>query len=152
MSGSLNKVMLIGHLGRDPEVRYTGSGTPVANLRIATNERRRSQSGEWEEQTEWHQVVCFGKTAEIAGQYLSKGRQVYIEGRLQTRKWEDKEGQQRYSTEIIANQLTMLGGGSGGSGGGGPRRGGGGPSGAGGDAEEDYGSYGGGPEDDDIPF
>ncbi|MCB0221577.1 MAG: single-stranded DNA-binding protein, partial [Chrysiogenetes bacterium] len=130
MAGSLNKVMLIGHLGKDPEVRYTGSGMPVANFSIATNERRKAQDGNWEDRTEWHDIVVFGKLADICGQYLSKGRQVYIEGRLQTRNWTDKEGQKRYRTEIIANEMTMLGGPGGGGGGGAPRGGGGGGGGA----------------------
>ncbi|MEW6776716.1 MAG: single-stranded DNA-binding protein [Bdellovibrionota bacterium] len=110
MAGSLNKVMLIGHLGKDPEIRYTGSGTAVANFSIATNDRRKNQQGEWEDHTEWHDIVAFGKLADICGQYLAKGRQVFIEGRLQTRKWQDKQGQNRKTTEIIAANMTMLGG------------------------------------------
>ena len=144
--------MLIGHLGKDPEVRYTGSGMPVANFSIATNERRKSQDGNWEDRTEWHDIVVFGKLADICGQYLSKGRQVYIEGRLQTRNWTDKEGQKRYRTEIIANEMTMLGGPGGGGGGGAPRGGGGGGS-RNDDAPPYDGPMGGSvADDDDIPF
>lgn len=114
---SLNKAMLIGHLGADPEMRYTQSGTAVANLRIATNENWTDKSGQRQERTEWHRVVTFGRTAENVGKYLKKGRQVYIEGRLQTRDWEDRDGNKRYTTEIVANTITFLGGGSGGGGG-----------------------------------
>jgi single-strand DNA-binding protein len=110
MSKGLNKVMLIGRLGSDPEIKQTGGGTLVANLSVATNHSRKNQAGEWEDETEWHRVVLFGKTAEVAQQYLRKGSQVYIEGRLQTRKWQDKEGNDRYMTEIIANEMQMLGG------------------------------------------
>lgn len=112
MARGINKVILIGNLGQDPEVRYTAGGNAVANLRIATTEAwRDKQTGEQKENTEWHTVVFFGKTAEIASQYLKKGRQVYVEGRLQTRKWQDKSGNDRYSTEIIGNDMQMLGGG-----------------------------------------
>lgn len=118
MARGINKVILIGNLGQDPDVRYTAGGTAVANLRIATSESwRDKQTGEQRENTEWHTVVLFGKTAEIASQYLKKGRQVYIEGRLQTRKWQDKEGNERYSTEVVANDMQMLGGAGGGGGG-----------------------------------
>ena len=110
---AINKVILVGNLGHDPELRYTGNQTPVCNFRIATSDRRKDQSGNWVDHTEWHSVVAFGKTAENCSQYLSKGRQVYIEGRLQTRKWQDKEGKDRYSTEIIANTVQFLGGGKG---------------------------------------
>ncbi len=114
MARGINKVILIGNLGRDPEVRYTAGGSAVANLRIATTESwRDKQSGEKKEATEWHSVVLFGKTAEIAGEYLKKGRTVYIEGRLQTRKYQDKDGQERYSTEVVASDMQMLGGGEG---------------------------------------
>lgn len=112
---SVNKVILIGNLGRDPEVRYMPSGDAVANITIATTETWKDKSGEKQEQTEWHRVAMFGKTAEIAGEYLKKGSQVYIEGRLQTRKWTDKEGQERYTTEIRADRMQMLGSRSGGS-------------------------------------
>jgi len=106
---SVNKVILIGNLGRDPEVRYMPSGDAVANITIATTETWKDKSGEKQEQTEWHRVAMFGKTAEIAGEYLKKGSQVYIEGKLQTRKWTDKEGQERYTTEIRADRMQMLG-------------------------------------------
>lgn len=108
---SLNKVSLIGNLGADPETRTTGSGSVVANLRVATNERRKAQgSDEWEDHTEWHAVVCFGKLAENVGQYLRKGRQVYVEGKLRTRKWQDKDGNDRWTTEIWADVVLFLGG------------------------------------------
>ena len=106
---SLNRVILLGNLGKDPEVRYTQGGTTVANLRIATNERRPDGQGGWKDETEWHSVVLFGKQADLAKQYLSKGRTVLIEGSLRTRQWQDKEGQTRYTTEIVADQMTMLG-------------------------------------------
>jgi single-strand DNA-binding protein len=105
----VNKVILIGNLGADPEVKFLGSGTQVANFRIATTENRANRSGEKVSITEWHRIVAFGRLAEICGQYLNKGKQVYIEGRLRTRSWEDKEGNRRYTTEIIANQMQMLG-------------------------------------------
>lgn len=110
---AVNKVILIGNLGADPELRYTGNQTPVCSLRIATSERRKDASGNWSEHTEWHSVVAFGKTAENSAQYLQKGRQVFIEGKLQTRKWQDKEGKDRYTTEILANTIQFLGGGKG---------------------------------------
>lgn len=112
---SVNKVILVGNLGRDPEVRYMPSGDAMANLNLATTDTWKDKSGEKQEKTEWHRVVMFGKTAEIAGEYLKKGSQVYIEGRLQTRKWTDKEGQERYTTEIVADRMQMLGSRSGGS-------------------------------------
>ncbi len=105
----LNKVTVIGNLGRDPEVRHTQSGTAVCNLRIGVTERRK-EGENWIDHTEWFSVVCFGKTAENAHRFLKKGRQIYVEGRLQTRSWVDKEGQTRYTTEIVANQLLFLGG------------------------------------------
>ncbi len=148
----LNKVMLIGNLGRDPEVRSTPSGQPVASFTLATNRRWKDKSGTRQEQTEWHNIVVWGRQAEIAGQYLTKGKQIYVEGRLQTRSWEDKQsGEKRYRTEIVCDNFQMLGGRGGGDfdsghaaqpgpaephydeGGGGP-------------------GYGGGTEDDDIPF
>nr|WP_298059229.1 single-stranded DNA-binding protein [uncultured Halomonas sp.] len=111
MAGTVNKTILIGNLGQDPEVRFTPSGTAVANLSIATTDSwMDKQSGQRQERTEWHRVVLFNKTAEIAQQYLKKGAKVYIEGRLQTRKWQDQDGQDRYSTEIVANDMQMLGG------------------------------------------
>lgn len=119
---SLNKVMLIGNLGKDPEVRYTPSGTAVASFSIATSDRVKSKSGEWEDRTEWHNVVLWGRTAEIAGEYLAKGKTVYIEGRLQTRKWQDRDGRDRWSTEVVGEKMQMLG--ARGEGGGGGRSGG----------------------------
>ena len=107
---SVNKVILIGNLGKDPELKFLPSGQPVANFPIATSEKWKDKStGETKEQTEWHNIIMFGKLAEIAGQYLKKGSSVFIEGRLQTRKWQDKTGQDRYTTEIIANEMKMLG-------------------------------------------
>src|ERR1700688_3049120 len=118
MARGINKVILIGNLGADPETRAMPSGTTVANLRIATSESwRDKQSGEQQERTEWHRVALFGRRAEIAGEYLRKGSQVYIEGSLRTRKWQDKQGNERYSTEIIGNERQMVGGRSGGGGG-----------------------------------
>ncbi|HEY8053794.1 MAG TPA: single-stranded DNA-binding protein [Steroidobacteraceae bacterium] len=174
MARGINKVILIGNLGADPETRAMPSGTTVANLRIATSESwRDKQSGEQQERTEWHRVALFGRLAEIAGEYLKKGSQVYIEGSLRTRKWQDKQGNERYSTEIIGNELQMLGGrggagaGAGGGAEGGARAGGGAGAAAHAYAEESGGgaghggsgsaggggSKGGGEEfDDDIPF
>ena len=114
MAGGVNKVILIGHLGRDPEVRYTSSGGAVANFSIATTESWNDKSGQKQERTEWHKISVWGKLAELCGQYLNKGRQVYVEGRLQTREWNDKEGQKRYTTEIVAQNIQLLGGGQGG--------------------------------------
>lgn len=111
---SVNKVILIGNLGSDPDVRYTPSGTAVANFNIATNESWTNKEGTREERTEWHRIVCWNRTAELCGEYLSKGRTVYIEGRLQTREWEDKEGQKRYTTEVVAQSVKFLGGRNGG--------------------------------------
>ena len=112
---SVNKVILIGNLGKDPEVRYLPSGDAVANISIATTETWKDKGGEKQEKTEWHRVSMFSKLAEIAGEYLKKGSQVYIEGRLETRKWTDKEGHERYTTEIRADRMQMLGSRSGGS-------------------------------------
>ena len=171
MARGINKVILIGNLGADPETRAMPSGATVANLRIATTENwKDKQSGENKERTEWHTVAMFGRLGEIAGEYLKKGSKVYIEGSLRTRKWQDKQGNDRYTTEIIANEMQMLdsrGGGGMGGGGGGDYGGGGGggggrsrqqnnapddfdqgPSGGGGN---DKGG-GGGEFDDDIPF
>jgi single-strand DNA-binding protein len=106
----VNKVILIGNLGRDPEIRYTRDGTAVANLNLATSDSWNDAQGQRQERTEWHRVVAWGKLAEIAKEYLGKGRQVFIEGRLQTRSWEDKDGNKRYTTEIKADQMVMLGG------------------------------------------
>ena len=117
---SVNKVIVLGNLGRDPEVRYTPNGSAVCNLRIATTRNWKSKdSGEKMEETEWHSVVLYDRQAEIAGEYLKKGRPVYIEGRLKTRKWTDKEGAEKYTTEIICDSMQLLGGREGGGGGGG---------------------------------
>jgi len=147
MARGVNKVILIGHLGRDPEVRYTPSGSAVANVSLATSEGWKDKTtGEQQERTEWHRVVFFSRLAEIVGEYLKKGSQVYVEGRLQTRKWQDKSGQDRYTTEIIANDMQMLGsrGESTGSFGGGKES----------PQPEPAGGPSGGSEefDDDIPF
>jgi len=107
---SVNKVILLGNLGRDPETRYTTGGDAVTNLRIATTETWKDKSGDKQEKTEWHSVVLFGRQAEIAGEYLKKGRSVYIEGRLQTRKYTDKEGVEKYATEIVGDRMQLLGG------------------------------------------
>jgi len=143
---------LIGNLGADPEVRYTAGGSAVANIRLATAETWRDrESGEQQERTEWHRVVFFSRLAEIVGEYLKKGSQVYIEGRLQTRKWQDKEGNDRYTTEIVANEMQMLGGrGGGGDGGSSFDSGGGARSGSSGSStasEPPMDEF-----DDDIPF
>ncbi|HET6433348.1 single-stranded DNA-binding protein [Dyella sp.] len=179
MARGINKVILVGNLGADPEVRYTSSGTAITSLSVATSESwTDKQSGEKQERTEWHRVKLFGRLAEIAGEYLKKGRQVYIEGSLRTDKYTDKAGVEKYSTDIVANEMQMLGGGSEGGGmgggggggfqqrsqGGGGRQGGGGGGGgnrSGGDynrggndmprqapAPADNGSF----DDDDIPF
>ncbi len=137
---SLNKVMLIGNLGADPEVRYTASGSSVANFRIATTEVWKDREGERQERTEWHRIVVWGKTAEHCGEYLSKGRSVYVEGRIQNREWEDKEGNRRWTTEINADRVTFLGSRNDGGGGGGGDYGGGG----GGGSRNDGGGGGGG--------
>ncbi len=154
MARGVNKAILIGNLGRDPEIRYSPSGAAVANVNIATTDSwRDKQSGEQQERTEWHRIVFFGRLAEIVGEYLKKGSQVYVEGRIQTRKWQDKEGNDRYTTEIVANDMQMLGGRGGGSGGGSNE-----------DYNQDAGYSGGGSSssssssgasedfDDDIPF
>jgi single-strand DNA-binding protein len=106
----VNKVILIGRLGADPEVKYLSNGTTVANFRMATSENRVSKTGEKTTMTEWHRIVAFGRLAEICGEYLNKGKQVYIEGRLRTRSWQDREGNKKWITEITANQMQMLGG------------------------------------------
>jgi single-strand DNA-binding protein len=138
---SINKVILIGNLGRDPELRYTQGGQAVANFTLATNERFSTKDGDKQERTEWHRIVAWGRTGELCAQYLAKGRSVYIEGRLQTREWEDKEGQKRRTTEIVANTVQFLGGrGEGGSGG---------PASSIGDGGFDAG---GPPPPDDVPF
>lgn len=141
MARGINKAIVVGNLGRDPEVRYSANGNAIANVTLATTDSwKDKQSGERQEKTEWHRVVFFGRLAEIAGEYLKKGSQVYVEGRLQTRKWEDRDGNERYTTEIVAADMQMLGG-------------------RGGDASSsappDYGQADaapGGDFDDDIPF
>ena len=153
MAGGVNKVILVGRLGADPDMRYTPSGQGVCELRVATSESWNDKNGQRQERTEWHRVVVWGKRAEICSKYLSKGRQVYIEGRIQTRNYDDKEGNKRYITEVIANDVQFLGGGRDG---GGREK-----------ADEapappndaDFGGYGGGGgggggggPDDDIPF
>jgi single-strand DNA-binding protein len=106
---SVNKVILVGNLGKDPEVRYTASGTAVANFTLATSERFKDRDGNPQERTEWHNIVAWRQLAEICGKYLVKGKQVYIEGKIQTRAWEDRDGNKRYTTEIVADQMQMLG-------------------------------------------
>jgi single-strand DNA-binding protein len=111
MARGVNKAIIVGTLGRDPEVKYTAGGSAVANISVATNENWKDKTtGENVERTEWHRIVMFGKLAEIAGQYLKKGSQAYFEGKIQTRKWQDQSGQDRYTTEIVANEMQMLGG------------------------------------------
>ena len=158
---SVNKVILVGNLGRDPEIKYTQSNVPVANFSIATSESWKDKnSGEWQEKTEWHRVVAWRHLAERAERYLKKGKQVYVEGRLETRKWTGQDGQEKYTTEIIADQLMLLGrreegeGGGGGGGYDGPSRGGrpsGGGGGGGGFAPEPMRDPG-PSDDDDLPF
>jgi single-strand DNA-binding protein len=154
---SVNKVILIGNLGRDPEVRYMPDGQAIANVSVATTDTWKDKAGEKQERTEWHRVAFFGKLAEIVGEYLKKGNPIYVEGRLQTRKWQDKEGQERYTTEIVADRMQMLGGRGGGAGmsGGAPM--------SGGEAPPERSNPGAGPAqkpsgskfddfEDDIPF
>src|SRR3954468_5096642 len=120
MSKSVNKVILVGNLGKDPEVKYTPSGMAVAKFSLATNDRFKDKEGNWQDRTEWHNLVAFQRTAEIVGEYLKKGRTVYVEGKLQTSSWEDKEtGAKKYKTEIVVNELVLLGGGQRGDSGGG---------------------------------
>jgi single-strand DNA-binding protein len=121
MAKSVNKVILVGNLGKDPEVKYTPSGVPVAKFSLATNERFKDKSGEWQDRTEWHNIIAWQRLAEIVGEYVKKGSKIYIEGRLQTSSWEDKQsGEKKYRTEVVASDLVLLGGrGEGGSGGGG---------------------------------
>jgi single-strand DNA-binding protein len=169
MAGGVNKVILVGHLGADPDMRYTPSGQGVCELRLATSESWNDKNGQRQERTEWHRIVVWGKRAEVCSKYLAKGRQVFVEGRIQTRTYDDKDGNKRYITEIIANDVQFLGGGRDGAGGGGAGAGGGGGGGARGgrddgppppsDGEPGYGGGGyggggggGGGPDDDIPF
>lgn len=105
---SLNKVMLIGNLGKDPELRYTASGTAVANFSLATSDKFKDKGGEWQERVEWHNIQAWDKLAEICGEYLAKGKTIYLEGRIQTRKWQDSSGNDRYTTEIVAEKMQML--------------------------------------------
>ena len=141
--GSVNKVILVGNLGRDAELRYTPGGAAVSTLNLATTEVWNDKQGQKQEKTEWHRVILWGKQAESLQEYLTKGKQIYVEGRLQTRQWDDKDGNKRYTTEIKADRITLLGGGSGGRGGG-MERGGGGPA-----MEEPPAAP---LTDDDIPF
>jgi single-strand DNA-binding protein len=156
MARGVNKVIIVGNLGKDPETRYMPSGSAVTNLRIATTEAwKDKQSGEQQERTEWHAVAMFGRLAEIAAEYLRKGSQVYIEGKLRTRKWQDKEGKDRYTTEIVADEMQMLGSkGGGGASAGAPAMAGGGAGAAGGGGRAAVNDSGGPPGDfdDDIPF
>ena len=162
MARGINKVIIVGNVGGDPETRYMPSGSAVTNLTVATNESwKDKQTGEQKERTEWHRVAMFNRLAEIAAEYLRKGSQVYIEGKLRTRKWQDKSGQDRYTTEIIADEMQMLGGrGGSGSGGGGGGNFGGGSQGGDQGGGQSGGQGGGnappqpGPDDfdDDIPF
>ena len=147
--GSVNKAILVGNLGRDAEMRFTSGGTPVATVSLATTERFNDREGNKKEDTQWHRIVIWGKTAESLHEYLTKGKQIYVEGRLQTRQWDDKDGNKRYTTEIKADRITLLGGGGGG----------GGRSAGGGGGGMDRGASHGGDEppmepitDDDIPF
>ena len=158
--GSVNKVILIGNLGADPELKYTPSNRPLCNLRIATTEVFKDKSGQRQERTEWHRVTVWGDTAENCSKYLSKGRSVYVEGRLQTRSY-DKDGQKHYATDVVADRVVFLGGGGGGGAGGGEGRRGPGGSGGSGMSGGRGGGEGGGPDDadhgpppsdDDIPF
>lgn len=155
---SVNKTILVGNLGRDPEIRYTTNGSAVANINLATTRRYKGRDGQQHEETEWHRVVMFSRLAEIAGEYLRKGSQVYIEGRLQTRKWQDQNGQDRYTTEVVANEMQMLGGGGSGGGQGSGGSGQSAPSGSGQSGPQGGGSGGDAPPDfdqdfeDEIPF
>ena len=156
--GSVNKVILVGNLGRDAELRYTPGGAAVATINMATTEVWNDKAGQRQEKTEWHRVVLWGKTAESLNEYLTKGKQIYVEGRLQTRQWDDKDGNKRYTTEIRGDRVVLLGGGGGGGrGGGGGARGG--ASDSGGSGSGGGSDFGGpAPEgsapltDDDIPF
>jgi len=165
MAGGVNKVILIGNLGADPEVRFTPGGQAVANFRIATSDTWTDKNGQKQERTEWHRIVVWGKLAELCGEYLKKGRQCYVEGRLQTREWTDKENRKNYTTEVVANSVTFLGGRDGagaGMGGGGGRGASQGSRSQGpdydygapppGGMEEGGGMGGGGNGDEDIPF
>ncbi len=158
MAGGVNKVILVGNLGADPDMRYTPSGQGVCELRIATSESWNDKNGQRQERTEWHRVVVWGKRAEVCSKYLSKGRQVYVEGRIQTRSYDDKDGNKRYITEVIAADVQFLGGGGREGGAGGGARGGRSDDGPPPPGDGDFGGYGGGGggggggPDDDIPF
>jgi len=155
MAGGVNKVILVGYLGADPDMRYTPSGQGVCELRLATSESWNDKNGQRQERTEWHRVVVWGKRAEVCSKYLSKGRQVYVEGRIQTRTYDDKEGVKKYMTEIIAADVQFLGGGKGEGGGrkdDGPPPPDGDFGGYGGGSGSGGGGGGGGGPDDDIPF
>ena len=170
MAGGVNKVILVGNLGADPDMRFTPSGQGVCELRVATSESWNDKNGQRQERTEWHRIVVWGKRAEVCAKYLAKGRQVFVEGRIQTRTYDDKDGNKKYITEIIAADVQFLGGGGrdgaqgGGGGAGAPRGGGGGGAGGGPERDSpppsdgDFGGYGGGGggggggPDDDIPF
>ena len=157
MAGGVNKVILLGHLGADPDMRYTPSGQGVCELRVATSESWNDKNGQRQERTEWHRVVVWGKRAEVCSKYLAKGRQVYIEGRIQTRTYDDKEGVKRYITEVIASDVQFIGGGKGEGGGGGGGRRGGADDGPPPNDDTGYGGGGSGAHsgpgpDDDIPF
>lgn len=146
MAAGVNKVIAIGHLGKDPEVRYTPSGQAVANFNIAVSESWNDKQGQRQERTEWIRIVVWGKTAELCGEYLAKGRQVYLEGKLQTREWNDRDGNKKWTTEVVANTVQFLGsrGEGGGGGGGGAGSGSGGSGGGGGGARRSGGDYQGG--------
>jgi single-strand DNA-binding protein len=149
--GSVNKVILVGNLGRDAELRYTPGGAAVATLNLATTEVWNDKEGQRQEKTEWHRVILWGKQAETLNQYLQKGKQIYVEGRLQTRQWDDKDGNKRYTTEIRGDRVVLLGGGGGGAGGGGrqmARAG----AGAGAGMDDPMGEPVSELTDDDIPF
>jgi single-strand DNA-binding protein len=147
----VNKAILIGNLGSDPELRHTQNGQGVATFNIATSENWTDKNGERQERTEWHRIVAWGKTGELCAQYLSKGRTVYIEGRIQTRDWEDKDGIKRYTTEIVANTVQFLGGPRS-EGSGGPRSEGSGGMGGGSQAADGMGGPGAPPSDGEVPF
>jgi single-strand DNA-binding protein len=147
--GSVNKVILVGNLGRDAELRYTPGGSPVATINLATTEIWNDKAGQRQEKTEWHRVVLWGKTAESLNEYLTKGKQIYVEGRLQTRQWDDKDGNKRYTTEIRGDRIVLLGGGGAGAGGGGGRQQ---PRSAGGPSDDPMLEPGSELTDDDIPF
>ena len=131
MSGSVNRAIIIGNLGADPELRYTASGSPVCELRVATNEKWQDKSGQDQERTEWHRVIVWGKAGENCSKYLSKGRQVYVEARIQTRSWDDNDGNKRYTTELVAKDVQFLGSKS---------------------DQQSGGQYAGSSDDSDVPF